>query len=142
MTESMNEVSLEAVLLLRDQLLPNLLGEEIDEILYWAGKELARKHLMNHEEEIVDFFFTNGFGSLEQIEMKKNRRLFILNGTIVQSRIKQNNKAVFSLETGFLAEQLQRISDTYSEASYEVKEKKAEVYITVQMDPKEELPRG
>lgn len=131
--------SSDAIRLLRDQLLPNLLREETDEILYWAGKELARQEPMNDEEEVKAFFIQHGFGEIELLQMKKNKREYNLSGDIIQKRLEKNKQAVFSLETGFLAEQIQRITDTFTEANYEVKVKKAEVHITVQMDPKEEV---
>lgn len=131
--------SSDAITLLRDQLLPNLLREETDDILYWAGKELARQEPMNDEEEVKAFFVQHGFGKIELLQMKKNKREYILSGNIIQKRLARNKHAAFSLETGFLAEQIQRISDIFTEANYEVKVKKAEVHITVQMDPKEEL---
>jgi predicted hydrocarbon binding protein len=129
-----------ALSLLRDQLLPNLLGEETDEILYWAGKELARKQPMNDENEISSYFQTYGLGELVMDELKKNRRRYVLKGSLIAHRISENKRASFSLETGFLAEQIQRISGMLTEGSYEVKVKKQEVHITLQSDPKEELP--
>lgn len=140
MSEDYQTASPVALSLLRDQLLPNLLGEEMDEILYWAGKELARSQPLNDESEVASYFQTYGFGELSLIEMKKNRRYYVLKGEIVTHRLGQRDKAVFSLEAGFLAEQFQRITDTFTEANYEVKEKKKEIHITVQSDPKEELP--
>lgn len=129
----------DSIRLLRDQLLPNLLREETDEILYWAGKELARQQSFNYEEEVEEFFINHAFGKLELTQMKKNKRTYLLSGEIIADRLRENTDASFSLETGFLAEQLQRITDTLTEANYEVKIKKAEVHITLQMDPKEDL---
>lgn len=42
--------------LIRDTLLPNVLGEEAPHILYWAGKELARKYPLETLDELADFF--------------------------------------------------------------------------------------
>lgn len=45
-----------SVLLLRDYLLPELLGKEHHSILYWAGKQLARKIQLSTLEELISFF--------------------------------------------------------------------------------------
>ncbi|EMG27494.1 hypothetical protein LFLEISCH_10664 [Listeria fleischmannii subsp. fleischmannii LU2006-1] len=42
--------------ILRDYLIPELLGEEAPHILYWAGKDLARKFPLESLEEINSFF--------------------------------------------------------------------------------------
>lgn len=140
MDESHQYISPYALSLLRDNLVPNLLGEEMDEILYWAGKELARKQPMNDESDIITYFSTFGFGELTLETRKKNRREYRLQGAIVDHRIAESKQANFSLETGFLAEQIQRITNLYTEGSYEVKRKQPGVKIILQADPKEELP--
>lgn len=140
MTENYQEYSPFALSLLRDQLLPNLLGEETDEILYWAGKELARKQPMNEEGEITSFFNTFGFGNITLTEMKKNRRHYLLDGPLVAHRLTETHMASFSLEAGFLAEQIQRITGMFTEANYKADARKQYVQLTLQSDPKEDLP--
>ena len=41
-------------LLIRDYLLGNILGEHTDEILYWAGKDLARQFPLKSQEDLYE----------------------------------------------------------------------------------------
>ena len=50
--------------LLRDILLPDLLGKDHSQILYWSGKQLARKFPLNNVEDIIDFFLNAGCGEI------------------------------------------------------------------------------
>lgn len=130
--------SVAGLLLLRDQLLPNLLGEEHSAILYWAGKELARQHPLENEAATVQFFHTYGFGTLTQSSTKKQTIHYILSGDVVTSRL-QTKEPSFSLEAGFLAQQHQLQQNLYSEASFEIIPRKKLVHLVVQTDKKASL---
>lgn len=131
--------SLDAILLLRDQLLENLLGEEIDDILYWAGKELARQKHAHSVNDLPAMFDLFSFGTLTLENQRKHKLEYRLTGEVVEERLNHHSSASFALETGYLAQQLQVIDQIYTEAIYEVKVRKKEVWITVQSDPKEPL---
>lgn len=130
----------ESLILLRDRLISNLLGEDIDDILYWAGKDLARNQPVETEIDIIKLFGHYSFGSLSLIEDKKNRKVYKLTGEIVEQRLENSQNPSFSLETGYLSQQLQKLYNIYSEGIYEIKRKKKEVLLTIQMDPKEPVP--
>ena len=48
--------------LLRETLLPEILGEETPKILYWAGKHIARKYPLDSISDIIRFFPASGLG--------------------------------------------------------------------------------
>lgn len=77
---------------------------------------------------------------LTQIEEKKNRKIYRLSGEVIEQRLENDQFPSFSLETGYLSQQLQRLNNIYSEGIYEIKPKKKEVLLTIQTDPKEPLP--
>ncbi|MFT8446053.1 YslB family protein [Liquorilactobacillus nagelii] len=99
---------------LRDMLLPDLLGTNSN-ILYWAGKRLARKFNLAKDEDLPLFFAASNWGNLERIKAKRQQQLFKLSGPIVALRLKQKNPE-FQLETGFLAETIQNQAGFLTEA--------------------------
>ncbi|MCA1318703.1 YslB family protein [Bacillus tianshenii] len=119
--------------LIRDMLLPDLLGKDHAQIIYWSGKQLARRFTIASQEEIAQFFKEAGWGELELIEQKKNEIKYLLSGEMVKRRLELNKDAIFQLEAGFLAEQVQRQKNKTAEAIEEQK-KRNEIYITVQWD--------
>ncbi|WP_225743581.1 DUF2507 domain-containing protein [Marinilactibacillus sp. Marseille-P9653] len=139
MAEQNDEQQFQAITLLRDQLLPNLLGNDIKDILYWAGKELARKSPSEDEASLFSKFEQNGFGELTFVNEKKQTREYVLSGEIIEARLNKNESVSFSLEAGFLAQQLQDIHQLFTEAIFEVKPKKKQVYLYIQTDPKEPI---
>lgn len=129
--------SFQDITLLRDQLLPNLLKEDQSAILYWAGKELARSQAVDSFEDLAPLMKTLSFGALSLIEQKKASYLFHLHGEIVHVRLSNNAEADFALETGFLAQLVQQVSDQYTEGSYTVQLKNKVIEIVLQSDKKE-----
>ncbi|MDF2791483.1 MAG: hypothetical protein K0S80_4585, partial [Neobacillus sp.] len=61
-------ISLFGYELIREFILPDILGKDTPEILYWAGKRLARNHPLNSLDEIIDFFSKASWG---QLDLKK-----------------------------------------------------------------------
>lgn len=123
--------------LIRTELLSNLLGKDAEPILYWAGKELARKHPVASYGEMVSFFEEVSFGTLNRTKEKRTSHEYILSGKVVKMRL-ADKSAVFSLEAGFLAEQMQLMTGMYTEG-YAERTKKNEVLITLQWDKKDVL---
>lgn len=119
--------------LLRDMLLPDLLGKDHAQIIYWSGKQLARRFTISTQEEISQFFNEAGWGKLEIIEQNKYEITYLLSGDMVKRRLELNKDATFQLEAGFLAEQIQRQKGKTAEAIEEQK-KRQDIYITVQWD--------
>lgn len=123
--------------LVRDVLIPNLLGSQTNEILYWAGKEMARQYPLCSIEDTILFFERAGFGNLELQKRDKHTIVYRLTGTFVESRLNVVDDLSFNLETGFLAEQIQQQESIYTEAFYELQPKKQAVTITLKQDTKE-----
>ena len=57
--------------LIRDHVLSTILGKHEDDILYWAGKDLARKFQMFSMEETISFFEEAGWGQLKLEQFQK-----------------------------------------------------------------------
>ncbi len=119
--------------LIRDMLLPDLLGKDHTQLIYWAGKQLARKFTIDTQEEIVQFFKEAGWGELELIQQSKYEVKYVIRGEMIERRLELNKDATFQLEAGFLAEQIQRQKGKTAEAIEEQKKRK-EITITVQWD--------
>lgn len=139
-TKNQNGVETEELLipsfgyeLLRDFLLPDILGKDYSQLLYWSGKQVARKFPIESTEELPAFFHEAGWGQIEIVEEKKTELKFKLSGEIVTRRIELKKDASFQLEAGFLAEQIQRLKQKTAEAVEEERKRKT-IYITVQWD--------
>lgn len=124
--------------LIRDVLIPNLLGTDTHEILYWAGKELARQYPLQNRQDISRFFDQAGFGLLELNKEQRNKQVYSLSGEIVQARL-EHAQPSFNLEAGFLAEQIQMQDGVYTEALTEVNKKTKMIAFIVQSDIKDRL---
>ncbi|MBU8905103.1 YslB family protein [Desertibacillus haloalkaliphilus] len=119
--------------LLRADVLANLLGKEQEQILYWAGKSLARKYKLSSIDEVIVFFNQADWGTLAVIKEKKTEMMFQLTDHLYD----ESHPYSVQLEAGFLAEQIQQIKSRIAETT--VKQKKATFVFTVQWDHKDEV---
>lgn len=124
--------------LLRDVLIPELLGNDQATILYWAGKNLSRRFPLESTEEFVDFFTRAGWGTLSIEAESKTSITFLLKPEWIEVRLKENKHVLFTLEAGFLAQQVQMLKNRFADAQSSVK-KGREVSIIVQWDQKDEV---
>ena len=122
-------MNLFALTLLRDRLLPELLQDDESEIIYWAGKALARDVDLTGVMALETFFMDAGFGFLTLTSKKPTEQVWRLDGPVVSARFDENNHASFALEAGFLAQQTQQQLGTGAEAQWEAN--KQTVVITV-----------
>lgn len=126
--------------LIREILLPSILGKETAAILYWAGKDLARKYPLQTLEEIIDFFAKAGWGSLSSKSEGKNELLLELTSPIIIERFhKKNESTTFGLEAGFLAQQTEQIKNVIAECYEHPKKRSGKVVFTVKWDNKDPL---
>lgn len=123
--------------LIRDVLLPDLLGNESHQILYWSGKVLARKYPLTQPEDLLSFFLKAGWGILTVTEEKRRELELVLSGDVVEKRLKDAPNASFHLEAGFIAEQIQLQKSCIAESFLELKGKQNKVLITVKWDKKD-----
>lgn len=120
---------------LRDVLIPAILGEETGGILYWAGKNLAHQFPVSNPDELITIFTQLGFGHLELQKKSAKQQTWQISGPIVTERLKLN-QADFNLETGFIAQQIEFQTNAITEAQI-VEQKKGTVQIVVQSDLKD-----
>lgn len=91
---------------MRDVILPALLGQETDGILYWIGKDLAREYPVATTDELVILTRQLGFGDLTRKKQTGTQQLFELGGPVVAERLALTKEETsFSLEAGFLAQE-------------------------------------
>ncbi len=100
--------------------LPDMLGQESDQILYVMGKNLARQAECMTIEEIQEFFQHVGWGELILSQEKRRGYLFELSGDIIKARLQTLKEIDFHLESGFLAETIYQISDKACESVAEI----------------------
>mgnify|MGYP000902766411 CR=1 FL=1 len=125
--------------LLREHLLPGILGKDAPAILYWAGKDIARKFPLESLDDVKAFFTKAGWGQLEVKEEKKSKLEFELESPIIAKNLKNNKDATFQLEAGFLAQQIERQKKCIAEAYESPKKRKGKVTIIVQWDKHDPL---
>ncbi|WP_079516586.1 YslB family protein [Rossellomorea marisflavi] len=125
--------------LIRDLLLPDILGKHTPDILYWGGKQLARKFPLPSNDELISFFREAGWGDLAIVEQKKNEITFELSGEFVKRRNSLKSDASFKLETGFLAEFVQMQYKFVTEATDELHKRNQTVKITAVWDDKDRV---
>lgn len=124
--------------LLRSVLIPELLGKEQATILYWAGKNLARKYPLDTLDDIIDFFASAGWGTLIPGKEEKHSMTFTLTADLISERLDQDKQTPFTLEAGFLAQQIETIKNRFADAKSSLKRGKL-VNITVIWDQKDPI---
>jgi predicted hydrocarbon binding protein len=125
--------------LIREVLLPDLLGKELSSILYWSGKSIARKFPLSNEEEIIQFFKDVGWGELSIKEKKYSVIELELSGEFITARNQSRKVTSYHLEAGFLAQQLELMQGAVTEAYVENQKKHNNVHFTVKSDIKDPL---
>lgn len=123
--------------LIREILIPELLGKDTPYLLYWAGKSLARKFPLETIEQIVDFFSQAAWGSLLIKEENKNEIEFEIASERITHLIKQKSRTSFQLEAGFLAQQIEMQKKLICEGFEHPKKRSGKVQITVKWDKKD-----
>jgi predicted hydrocarbon binding protein len=120
--------------LIRGALMQELLGKDAPEILYWAGKKLARMYPLGNFDEIVQFFDEADWGSLV-LKVEKRREIHLeLTGILVSARLRDGKNPTFQLEAGFLAQQLEMQQEKAAEAFEHPQKRAGKVEFTVKWD--------
>ena len=120
---------------LRDVLIPAVLDKETDGILYWAGKDLARQFPVESTSSIVALFDQLGFGHLKLNKQTSKQQIWLLDGQLVTDRLTLP-RPNFTLEAGFLAQQIELQTNATTEAQV-TEQKKNMVEILVQHNIKD-----
>lgn len=121
--------------ILRDHVLPSILGAHQGDILYWAGKEVARKFPVFSIEELSVFFKEAGWGMLSLEKTAKEECFY----TIAYNESSTIQNRSFQLEAGFLAEQYQKLNGLLTECYGEVDPKKGHITFHVKWDLKTKI---
>src|SRR5690606_38200048 len=106
-----------------------------NDVLYWAGKDIARKFPCTDIQLIISFFKDAGWGTLT-LE-KESKDGYILHLTNDDPELLNITKRTFRLEAGFIAEQIQSMKGCLTECFEEKKEKQQIVTFQVKWDAKE-----
>ncbi|WP_238941730.1 YslB family protein [Bacillus sp. REN10] len=120
--------------IIRDVLLTDVLGKETADILYWAGKSIARKFPCATFEELASFFSEAGWGQLTLLKEARNEKIFVLSGPYIDRRFSIHTEPSFTIESGFLAEQISLQEQTIAESICEVQKRAHKVQITVKWE--------
>ena len=125
--------------LIREELLPDIIGKELDRILYWAGKNLARKYTLETFEDIIVFFQQAGWGDLSIVEQNRREMQLQLTSPLITERYKGKQNTTYQLEAGFLAQQTQQQRQVIAEAYENQKKRSEKVLFTVKWDSKDSI---
>ena len=120
--------------LVREVLLPELLGKDTPENLYWAGKRLARKYPLSTLDETFRFFHDAGWGALTIKEESRKEMVIELSSELISSRLKNNPNTTFQLEAGFIAQQMEQQKKVTAEAFEHPNKKSSKILFTVKWD--------
>jgi Protein of unknown function (DUF2507) len=132
-------VSLFGYELIRDDLISELLGKDEPEILYWAGKKLARKYPLYSIDEIIAFFQEADWGILSVKEEKRKELCLSLTGELVSNRLKKDKNTTFQLEAGFLAQQVEWQKKVVAEAFEHPNKRSNIIQFTIKWDSHDSL---
>ncbi len=122
--------------LIRDHVIPSILGKHEGDILYWAGKELARKFPVFDTEEIPAFFHEAGWGELTAEKTSKKEAFYKLHSPSEPFKVSERN---FQLEAGFIAEQFQKLNGFLTECYAKPNSKDHSVTLHIAWDKKEAI---
>ncbi len=109
--------------LIRDGVLNNILGNDAEDILYYAGKEIAREFFARTLNQIQEFFNMAGWGDIKISSQKTNKELWILSGQAIKIRNLSVNNPSYSLEAGFLSQEIQQQTHHSTECIYQNRDK-------------------
>lgn len=118
--------------LYRDFLLPEILGEDNATILYWAGKRIARHYNLVAFEDLEEFFQIAEFGKIVKVKEKRASVSFELSGQIVVDRLNSDSRE-FSLESGMIAEVVQKETGRTTECEIKILDKEQKVEILARL---------
>ncbi|MFD1039563.1 DUF2507 domain-containing protein [Virgibacillus byunsanensis] len=111
--------------------LPELLGTESTTLLYFMGKNLARKLDISVVEDIFTVYEKLGWGKLELVKDKRKEIIFHLMSDSVAHRLNAPFNTEFRFEAGFLAEAMQHLSGKQCECTEEINNKILQVEFRV-----------
>ncbi|MFD2761763.1 YslB family protein [Lentibacillus juripiscarius] len=103
--------------------LPDVFGNQADALLYFMGKNMARKFEFQSLSDIVYAFEKLGWGHLELVKEKKNELTFQLMADTIVYRLNSPLDTEFRLEAGFLSESIGLVNQRPCECEEEIHKK-------------------
>ena len=135
-TQQKNEITQFGYELIRDHVLSSILGKNEEDILYWCGKELARKFPLFELEEAIPFFKEAGWGDLTIEKVSASEAFCSLTG---DPEVLKFDQRCFRLEAGFLAQHQQKCCGFLTECYEETKPKQSLVKFHIKWDLKDKI---
>ncbi|WP_102691134.1 DUF2507 domain-containing protein [Rummeliibacillus pycnus] len=135
-TQQKNEITQFGYELIRDHVLSSILGKNEEDILYWCGKDLARKFPLYGLDEAVAFFKEAGWGDLTIDKVSACEAFCSLTG---DPEILKFDQRCFRLEAGFLAQHQQQCCGFLTECYEEKKPKQSIVKFHIKWDLKDKV---
>jgi len=111
--------------------LPELLGEDAHIMLYFMGKNLARKFTFESIEDIISTFQKLGWGYLELVKEQTKTYTFHLMSDAIAFRLQAPFPTEFRFEAGFLAAAMQQIERTECECIEKINKRIHQVELKV-----------
>lgn len=111
--------------------LPELFGEEKNTLLYFLGRNLARRFEFTSLEDIQLFFEKMGLGVLDLIKEKKKEKTFHLLSDAIVAKLTSNIETDFRLEAGIIAEAMQQLEGAECECLETVHNRLKQIEFTV-----------
>lgn len=130
-------IPLYAYHILRDKIVKTITGEHQNAILYWLGKDLAVQFKLSSLEECANLFLELGWGYLEEQQSSSSTKTFTLTSPFFHARKVTSNTATFSLECGFLAQQIATLENKHTEGHFEVLAKQSEIQVVIKINLQE-----
>ncbi|WP_099975100.1 MULTISPECIES: DUF2507 domain-containing protein [Lactobacillaceae] len=124
-----------AISILRDNVIPDLLDNDTIEILYWAGKNLART-LDSKIEGLPTLFKEAGLGDLRIMKQTTSNFQYKLQGTEVAERFDHSDvkHLEYSLEAGLISETIERTISAYCMGTYSINKNDKSVSIKIHVE--------
>lgn len=111
--------------------MPALLGEEKDTIMYFIGRDLARRIEIKKLDDIIFLFKKFNWGALELIKERKWELEFHVMSDDVAQRMTSNFDIEYRLEAGFLAEAITKVMNRPCECIETINERLYRVELKV-----------
>lgn len=111
--------------------LPEIFGSETNTLLYYTGKNLARKFQIESFEDLYYLFDRLGWGRLDFVKEKRRYLEFHLMSDAIVHRMNASFATEFRLEAGFLAAAVQTITGKECECTEEIYKKIHQIIFTV-----------
>lgn len=103
--------------------MPDFLGQEKETILYFIGRNLARKINIETIDDLYYLFDKFRWGTLELVKDRRRTLTFHLMSDDVATRLMSPFQIDYRLESGFIAEAIEKITQRTCECTDSVNER-------------------